>query len=1139
MNEDRLIITPELDDAEFFGNLDRITNNLNALTNRVNEIHITIIANNIEGIRRDFNQIQSSAGDAEDSVAGLLNRLNQADGAADGLRGSLDQVGNTLEDANQHATELAHTMGTVTGIVATTLGALASASATVGVSVIVEKDNAINELKAMVGATEEEANRLKKIVNDVYNQGFGETFDEVSKAVGVLRNNLKGISDEALGESSKAALVIQKLYGESVEDSSRAVRTLTQNFKGLSEVQAFDMIIKGFQEGGNYANDLIDTLHEYAPYFADMGLSAEQFFSILINGARNGAFNLDKVADAVKEFGIRAVDGSKTTQQGFEMIGLDAVKMANDIAQGGQKAQQAFIATVAALSNVDDPLKRSIAGVNLFGTQWEDVKDQVITAMDEAAKNVINFEGTAKKAGETLNEGMSGQLNILKRNLLDAFANSSGPVKEMLDDLIKSFNESRPAIEQAIGGIVGGFVTAVQTIAGLGKFVYDNWSVILPIISGVLGGFLAYKSIGAIVPIVVSLINTVRNAAGAMAAFNAILAANPIGAVATAVGLLIAAGVALYQNWDKVSNFFSQAWSYMKIAAFKAVNAILTYYDNLLGYIPVIGDKIKEARSKMEGFIDEEETVLAAKKAEQAAKEAKENIDATLSAKTPEIKVPEIKVPEIKAPKIEQPKLDKPLFNPYQQEDPAKKKAEEDKKFLEEVKRESEIASKTLEASLGALSQGTIEYLNKAKTGYADLAKTYEQEAARLSKAVLKDPNNTEFRLAMLDAIKSKNEALKKSYEAEAEALVKTYVDAINRGKLTTKQAIADFDTKLKGLSGERREIILQAKVEFEEKKLQEFEDAINKRKQTFQRNMEKIYDQAIKPYERELDLIDKQKQAINDKYDNEINGLKTIIDLERERNKVVDAREDIAYLQEQLKLYEQSTTAEAQRKAVELRRQIRDAELTIREGEIEQRRREELAPLEQREQQVKSQYELAKEYYDRTLEMEMKKYDELIETVRSGFQVFQDEVRDWFIKTEGLAAQNGMSFLNTADFKTNLAGLLAGTAQPIPNTTPALNLNQPATNTPNSVMASIANFGQAAMSRLENMMRAVGDMNTKLLALNSSGNANANPTTIQVIIQGGNYYDKQAQLDLANLIARTVDQQLNNRLKGVARLRS
>ena len=84
---------------------------------------------------------------------------------------------------------------------------------------------------------------------------------------------------------------------------------------------------QGMQSGLNFSDELFDNIDEYSVQFKKLGLDAEDMFSVFANGAQNGAFNLDKIGDAVKEFSIRAIDGSDTTKQGFEALGMNADEM--------------------------------------------------------------------------------------------------------------------------------------------------------------------------------------------------------------------------------------------------------------------------------------------------------------------------------------------------------------------------------------------------------------------------------------------------------------------------------------------------------------------------------------------------------------------------------------------------------------------------------------------------------------------------------------------------------------------------------------------------------------------------------------------------------------------------------------------
>jgi phage-related minor tail protein len=99
------------------------------------------------------------------------------------------------------------------------------------------------------------------------------------------------------------------------------------------------------------------------------------------------------------------------------MIGLDADKMALSIAKGGESAQSAFLATVIALANMKDPLKQNQAGVALFGTQWEDVRKNVITELTEGKTGLGDFKGATDEATNAITE--NNPVMALRQGLRD------------------------------------------------------------------------------------------------------------------------------------------------------------------------------------------------------------------------------------------------------------------------------------------------------------------------------------------------------------------------------------------------------------------------------------------------------------------------------------------------------------------------------------------------------------------------------------------------------------------------------------------------------------------------------------------------------------------------------------------------
>lgn len=353
--------------------------------------------------------------------------------------------------AEQDVSSFGSKVSSVGGMVATAVGgaALAGIAAigtafTIGAQGAAEMESVTAKLQGQLGLTADQAAEMGDVVEGVFRANFGESRDAVAAAVVAIQQNIGQLPPHATHAAAESALALQSLFEAPVAESTRAVGVMMKNFQGLSETQAFDLIAAGFQRGGNYSDELLDTMREYSPQFAAMGLSAEQMTGILIAGAQAGAFNLDKVGDAVKEFNIRAQDGSKGTAEGFKAIGLDADKMGASIAKGGPAAQQAFQATLAALATIEDPLKRNTAGVQLFGTQWEDLGPTVVMAMAEGVKGVEGYEGAAARAAATTGQGFSASVEQLRRTINGLLTDAVMPLMPHLTTLINSFSAWLP-----------------------------------------------------------------------------------------------------------------------------------------------------------------------------------------------------------------------------------------------------------------------------------------------------------------------------------------------------------------------------------------------------------------------------------------------------------------------------------------------------------------------------------------------------------------------------------------------------------------------------------------------------------------------------------------------------------------------
>lgn len=411
-------------------------------------------------------------------------------------------------------------------------------------------------MQARLGETSGRAKELESVARDVWKNGFGENVQAAADGVTLVNQNMKGMSNKEINGVTKSAFMLSDVFGFDLNESTRAGKALMDNF-GVSGTKAMDLITVGAQKGGDYSGELLDTISEYSVQFSSMGMSADDMFNIFIQGAQNGAFNLDKVGDAVKEFNIRAQDGSKTTKEGFAMIGLNANQMGTAIAKGGEDGRKAFMATVAALAKMKDPMKQNQAGVALFGTQWEDVRGKVIKAMDPAVNKLGEVDGAAKRAGESAYNSLGDKFQQTMRSLGEALAPIGDVLLNMADQIF-------PVIQNAVSTLSSAFQSLSPST--------QTFIVVLGLIAAAIGPVLA-------------VVGTMIIAFGQLKAACVALEIS-MSAAFWWVAIIIAALagiVAIIVYWDQIKKYFAAFWSYLQSLFSAALNAIMGLISSVWG----------------------------------------------------------------------------------------------------------------------------------------------------------------------------------------------------------------------------------------------------------------------------------------------------------------------------------------------------------------------------------------------------------------------------------------------------------------------------------------------------------------------------------------------------------------------------
>ncbi|MEI7202580.1 phage tail tape measure protein, partial [Pectobacterium parvum] len=180
-----------------------------------------------------------------------------------------------------------------------------------------------------------------------------------------------------------------------------------------------DLMVSGMQRvSAQMRGELPEILHEYSTHFRNMGFSGSEAMTLLVEMAQQGKFALDKTGDAVKEFSIRGSDMSKASIEAYDAAGLNAAKMSNAIASGGDKARAAMQKTANGLLKIKDPAERANAAIALFGTPIEDLSiDQIpkfLSALAGTENKLGDVSGAADRMGDTLRDNLQGDIGRLQ-----------------------------------------------------------------------------------------------------------------------------------------------------------------------------------------------------------------------------------------------------------------------------------------------------------------------------------------------------------------------------------------------------------------------------------------------------------------------------------------------------------------------------------------------------------------------------------------------------------------------------------------------------------------------------------------------------------------------------------------------------
>ena len=515
-----------------------------------------------------INNQQAAVNKAGQDYKKFSAKLDEVENAADDTGDALEDAGDAAEEAGKEAEKSGEGWTIVKDVIASLAKDAISWAVDKFKELLTAGDKALSVLSARTGATAGEMEKYRDVMNDIYRSNYGESFEDVSNAMGQVVQMFGDMDNASLENVTKKAIALRDTFDMDYTESLRAVNSLMDQF-GISADEAFNLIVQGAQQGLNQNDDLLDTINEYSVQFKTAGYSADDMFNMLKNGADSGTWSVDKLGDAVKEFNIRAKDGTisealVTYQKQLKLTDKDVAYLNTLMAQGGERGQKAYNIILERLGAVRNDTTQYQAGVALFGTMWEDLGATTVNSLMQTQGGITSTKAAMDEMANTRYDNLSDSFSALGRivqtDLIQPLVSTLAPIaKEIVQWLIDNMPTIGPIIT-AIAAAVGVLATALA-IQGL-----------------------------------------IKSVAAAFAFLNATMAANPIVLIVAAIAGLVAAFVVLWKKCEGFRNFWKNLWDGIK----NVFNAVVTWFQQaaqtLVNIFQTAWNGIKKAWSGVGNF---------------------------------------------------------------------------------------------------------------------------------------------------------------------------------------------------------------------------------------------------------------------------------------------------------------------------------------------------------------------------------------------------------------------------------------------------------------------------------------------------------------------------------------------------------
>lgn len=422
-------------------------------------------------------------------------------------------------------------------------------------------------LQDAIKATNERLEELKKVSKDSVSP---EEWDAIQREIidteqrlDSLKSELKDFGSVA-GQQIQAAGAKMEEFGGKVEAAGKALQPLSTAASGILA----SLVGLGYK--AVTASDDLNTLAKQTG-FSTAELQKMQYASDLID------VSLEDMTGAMSKLRKNMTGHSDTWEQlGVSVANADgSMRNANDV----------FYDTLAALSQIDNETERDQLAMDLFGKS----ADSLAGIIDDGGEALKSYGQEAENLGL-----------ILSQDTLDALNETNDAIDKTKAQLAGAFGQLGATVAQNLAPLVTKLADGIGKItAKLKDLTPEQTETILKVTAAAAALAPLVIGIGKAISTVGKVTKVIGKVTGALSALNPTTLI-----IVAAIAAVVAIGVTLYKNWDKIkeaaakmATSLKNTWNGIKTSVTGAVNniksSVTASWDNINKKVTDTANNIK------------------------------------------------------------------------------------------------------------------------------------------------------------------------------------------------------------------------------------------------------------------------------------------------------------------------------------------------------------------------------------------------------------------------------------------------------------------------------------------------------------------------------------------------------------------